>query len=96
MGLVDWLARQLEMDAAHDEQAARARRVGAEAARTGGFAAGATAWMRESTGATRNGRMRLPRVECSTCHTSHVQRADGHPAAHRRNGQPCSGGGPAT
>lgn len=31
MGLVDWLARQLELDATRDERAARARRVGAEA-----------------------------------------------------------------
>lgn len=93
--LTGWLARQAEKDAARDEQAARARRIGAHAARTDGAAAGFAAWARESTGATRNGRLEMPRVECGTCHARRPRRADGRPAAHRHHGHPCPGGGPA-
>lgn len=93
MGLRDWIARSVERDAARDEQAARARRMGAQALREGGVGSGLAAWARESTGSTRNGHIQMPRVECGHCHTSRVKRADGRPAAHKYNGAPCPGGG---
>lgn len=93
--LTDWLAGRAERDAARDEQAARARRIGARAVRGGGIGAGLTVWTQESTGATRNGRMRMPRTTCGECEGDYVQRSDGRPVAHDRNGARCPGGGPA-
>jgi hypothetical protein len=94
MGLADWLAGRIVRDAARDEQEARARRVGAETARTEGVGAGLVAWARESTGATRNGRMVMPRTRCTECQREYVQRPDGRPNKHKRNGADCPGGGP--
>jgi hypothetical protein len=94
-GLKDMILRHVARDAERDEHAARARRVGAEAARDDGAGAGLTAWARESTGATRNGRMRMPRTTCGTCGGEYVQRADGRPNAHKNDGARCPGGGPA-
>lgn len=92
--LTNWITRQVEKDAARDEQAARARRIGAQATRDEGLGAGLAAWSRESSGATRNGQLRMPRTECDTCHTSHVRRADGRPVARRRGRDVRRGGGP--
>ena len=56
-----------------------------------GLGAGLNAWAKESTGSTRNGRIQMPRVECTHCRTSRVKRADGRPVAHKHNGTPCPG-----
>ncbi len=89
------VADHIAQGAARDEQTARARRVGAQTARQAGTGAGLAAWARESTGATVNGRTRMPRTRCATCHTDQVQRGDGRPAAHQHDGRLCPGGGPA-
>lgn len=88
-----WLAGRVEKDAKRDEDAARARRVGARAAQDGGLGAGLTAWARESTGATRGGKLQMPRTRCTVCGGDYAQRSAGRPGAHKVNGRPCPGGG---